>query len=121
MTDSYCSVDDVAAALGITLGEDPDEILVDRMSLAALLGTSYVMATVSGDVIADELSAPYTVTAVACPPAWRAAAIVAAVRYFSAKDVPFGAVAIGEYGRVLGSIPEADLLLRGHRADFGFG
>lgn len=119
MTDSYVSTEDVAAAVGITLGETPDEVLLDRISLAALLGTAYVDMSVSGTVLTAELTAPYTVTAVACPPAYRAAATVAAVRYLSAKDVPFGVVSVGEYGKVIGSIPEADMLLRGHRTDWG--
>lgn len=119
MTDSYCSTDDVAAAVGIVLGASPDATLLDRISTAALLGTAYVDMRVTGTVPTTALTPPYTVTRVACPAAYRAAAIVAAVRYLSAKDIPFGAVSVGEYGKVLGNIPEADLILRGYRAKWG--
>lgn len=116
MSDSYCSTEDVAVGLGI-----PSAGNEDRLGLAALLGSAYVDLFVSGTVSDAELTPPYAVTAVACPPSYRAAAIVAAVRFYSSKDVPFGVVSVGEYGRVLGAIPEADLLLRGHKTSFGIG
>lgn len=118
MTDSYCSRDDVAAAVS-QAGQELGAVNEDRLDLACLLGTGYVDTYVTGTVLDTDLASPYTVEVVACPPAFRAAAILAAVRFLAAKDVPFGVVNVGEYGKVIGSIPEADLLLRGHRAEVG--
>lgn len=116
---TYCSAVDVASALGMTLGDTPDATLLDRVTLAALLGTAYVDMQVSGTLLDTDLTPPYSIAAVACPPAYRAAAVVAAVRYYSSKDVPFGVVSVGEYGKVVGTIPEADLILRGHSTQRG--
>lgn len=120
MTNSYCSTNDVANAVGVPLDTVvADSVLADRLMLAALLGSGYVDTYLSGTVADTDLTPPYTVTTVACPPSFRAAAIVAAARFFSAKDIPFGVVSVGEYGKVIGDIPEANLILRGHRTETG--
>lgn len=115
--DSYCSRADVAAALGAgaTTG------ITERLDMACLLGTQYVDSVVTGVVDTTELTPPYTVDVVYCPPAYRAAAIVAAVRFLKSPDAPFGVMQVGEYGMTIkGAVPEADLILRGHRESFGF-
>lgn len=115
MTDSYASTDDLRTALGAQNTQGVD----DRLALAVLVGTAYVDAYVSGTVSTVPVGVPYTVTQVPCPPAWRAAALVAAVRFYNSPNIPLGAATAGDYGRVIGNIPEADLMLRGHKDSWG--
>jgi len=117
----YVSPEDVRAAVGAAAGASQD----DRLTTVAILGSRYVDGIV-GTLVADESTAvpPYTVEVVPCPPAWRLAALAAAVRFSKSPDLPFGAVGgLGDsavYVRGT-SIPEADLILTGHRLSWGIG
>lgn len=115
----YVSLEDVRQAVGAAAGAASD----DRLSTVAILGSRYVDGIV-GTVVADESAAtpPYLIAVVPCPPAWRLAALAAAVRFSKSPDLPFGAVGgLGDaavYVRGT-SVPEADLILTGHRRSWG--
>lgn len=115
----YVSVADVRGAVGAAVGASQD----DRLTTVAILGSRYVDG-ITGQPVADEAGAmpPYEVILVPCPPAWRLAALAAAVRFSKSPDLPFGAVGgLGDaavYVRGT-SIPEADLILTGHRTSWG--
>jgi hypothetical protein len=115
----YVSPDDVRAAVGAAGGASQD----DRLTTVAILGSRYVDG-ITGTPVVPELDAfpPYTVAVVPCPPAWRLAALAAAVRFSKSPDLPFGAVGgLGDVAvYVRGTIiPEADLILTGHRTSWG--
>jgi hypothetical protein len=115
----YVSVADVRAAVGAAEGPEQD----DRLTTVAILGSRYV-DSVTGTVVEDESQAtpPYQVAVVPCPPAWRLAALAAAVRFSKSPTIPFGAIgglgdaAVYVRGTV---IPEVDLILTGHRLSWG--
>jgi hypothetical protein len=114
----YVTIDDVRQATGAATGPVQD----DRLATVAILGSRYVDG-VTGTLVADvDAIPPYTLELVPCPPAWRLAALAAAVRYSKSPDLPFGAVGgLGDaavYVRGT-SIPEADLILAGHRLSWG--
>jgi hypothetical protein len=115
----YVSVEDVRHATGAAAGAVQD----DRLATVAILGSRYV-DLFTGTIVEDESGAvpPYTLEVVPCPPAWRLAALAAAVRYSKSPDLPFGAVGgLGDaavYVRGT-SIPEVDLILAGHRLSWG--
>lgn len=117
MTDVYASRSDLSAAIGGTIsGAD------DRLDLAVLVASRWVDYRVGNDVVESDLTAPYTLTVVACPPAWKAATIAAAVRFLKSPDVPFGVAGMDGSGMtayVRSSMPEVELLLFGHRMAWG--
>lgn len=117
MVSVYAAPADLAAALGTgqTVGLD------ERLALACIVGSQWVDHRVGNVVDTSAQIPPYDPVVVACPPAWRAAAIAAAVRFYRSPDVPFGVMQVGgDYGMsVKTSIPEAELMLLGHRAPGG--
>lgn len=119
MTDVYADADELWAIVG------PGNALPDaqepRLALALIAATRWVGYRVGVEVTDDELLAPYTIEAVECRPAWKAACLAAAVRFMKSADAPFGVTGVGEYGMsVKTSIPEAEVLLFGQREAFGF-
>lgn len=117
MTDVYAS----RSELRQVLGGGTDSTIDDRLDLAILVGTAWVQHRVGLEVDMGDLSAPYTLAVVACPPAYKAATLAVAVRTYKSPDVPFGVMGAGEYAvRVQTSIPEADAILFGKREAFGF-
>jgi hypothetical protein len=114
----YVSVADVRLATGTAAGAAQD----DRLTTCAILGSRYVDAVTGTPVELDDAMPPYAIEVVPCPPAWRLAALTAAVRYSKSPDLPFGAVGgLGDMAvYVRGtSIPEVDLILTGHRFSWG--
>jgi hypothetical protein len=117
MADVYASRADLEAAIGGTISGAGD-----RFDLALLVASRWVDYRVGTAVTEANLSAPYTLVVVACPPAWKAATIAAAVRFLKSPDVPFGVAGMDGSGMtayVRTSMPEVELLLFGHRMAWG--
>lgn len=95
----------------------------DRLASAVILGSRYVDSRLGIPVADEPVSAPYgtaTVNVVDCDPRWRAAAIVAATRFYKSSDVPFGVVGGWEYAvRAQGAIPEVDMILGTNSVNIG--
>lgn len=117
MANVYLTRDELNAVLGAGLTTG----IEDRLDMACIVASRWVDYRVGNPVGEDDLEPPYTLTREACPPAWTAAALVVAVRFFKAPDVPFGVMTVGEGGMSVKTyIPEAEMILFGHRVAFGF-
>lgn len=111
--DTYVSADDLKAVVAPGSGSVND----DRLDSAAYLGSRFVDRKLGNPVVEDWTTFPLSggLTVVPCPPSWRQAALVAAVRFYKSSDVPFGVVGgLADYAvRVRMEIPEVDLILTG--------
>lgn len=115
MANVYASRSELSSVLGGTItGAD------DRLDLALLVASNLVRYRVGLDVTEADLSAPYTLVVVACPPAYKSACLVAAVRAFKSADAPWGVASFGDMtAYVKQSIPDVDVILFGQRQAFG--
>ena len=118
MTDVYASRAELASALGVSGASGLD----DRLDLALIAGSRWVDYYLGTAVTEEDVTAPYTLSVVACNVAEKAATLAAASRFYKSADVPFGVVGgLGDYAvRVQRSIPEAEAILFGLRTEFGF-
>lgn len=123
MTAAYVDPAEVARALGVDATAN-----ADRLAAAAIAGSWYVDRVMGLELPAEPVplvgpddGPPWTVEVVAAPAGVHLAALVAAVRFAKSQDVPFGAAGgLGDLAvYVRGTtVPEADLLLVGHRQRF---
>lgn len=113
----YASRTELAATLGMTGVTGLD----DRLDLALLIASRWVDYRTGTTVDQAAVTAPYTLTVVASQPAVKQATISAATRFYKSPDVPFGvAGGLGDLAvYIKSSIPEAELLLLGHRVSWG--
>lgn len=115
MANVYASRAELSSVLGGTItGAD------DRLDMALIVASRWVEYRVGLDVTEADLSAPYTLVVVACHPAYKAATLAAAVRFFKAADAPWGVASLGDMSAyVKTSMPDVELLLMGQRQAFG--
>jgi len=114
---TYATRAELAAALGMTGASGLD----DRLDLALIIASRWVDEYTGTDYTQADVSPPYTLTVIACPPSFKQATLAAASRFYKSTDVPFGVVGgMGDYAvRIKTSIPEAEAILMGQRLTWG--
>jgi hypothetical protein len=122
--DTFASPEELASYLGgVSGGPGRAASTHDQRRNLALIAASRWVAYRIGIGVTDDPIPPgdVTVTPVDARPAWRAATLVVATRFYRSADAVFGAM--GGFGDdaviVRAAIPEAELLLVGQTVSWG--